>query len=322
MFSSLLLSSVFLSLVPSINSLALRDSDRKCHKPLPDNVELGKSVDLTIDSSSGVSPRKYRIHVPKTYDSSTNVPVIVSFHGRGKNAEFQEKLSQFSNSTYGFEGIVLYPEGVPNAKGTQQFQGDPDSPASINDVKFTLELLDQVEKDYCIDKSRIFAAGKSNGGGFTGLLACDAQATKRIAAFAPVSGAIYLNADQKLPACNPSRHPIPIMEFHGFKDNTIPYAGGINTRGNANSTNIVTYINAWAKRDGFEVNANKTTYLCSGKETVTRHSWDDVVVHYNYTNVYHDWMSSYPNGDTEKALTCKEAEATSIILEWFKKWTL
>jgi hypothetical protein len=113
MFSSLLLSSVFLSLVPSINSLALRDSDRKCHKPLPDTVELGKSVDLTIDSSSGVSPRKYRIHVPKTYDSSTNVPVIVSFHGRGKDAKFQEKLSQFSNSTYGFEGIVVYPEGVP-----------------------------------------------------------------------------------------------------------------------------------------------------------------------------------------------------------------
>ena len=209
-----------------------------------------------------------------------------------------------------------------NAKGTQQFQGDPDSPASIDDVKFTLELLDQIEKDYCIDKSRIYAAGKSNGGGFTNLLACDAKATKRIAAFAPVSGAIYLNADQKLPACNPSRHPIPIMEFHGFKDSTIPYAGGINTRGNANSTDIVTYINEWAKRDGFKVNANKTTHLCSGKKTVTRHSWDDVVVHYNYTNVYHDWMSSYPNGDTEKALTCKEAEATSIILEWFKKWTL
>jgi poly(3-hydroxybutyrate) depolymerase len=112
------------------------------------------------------------------------------------------------------------------------------------------------------------------------------------------------------------------MEFHGFKDSTIPYAGGINTRGNANSTDIVTYINEWAKRDGFKVNANKTTHLCSGDKKVTRHSWEDVVVHYNYTNVYHDWMSSYANGDTEKALTCSEAEATSIILEWFKKWSL
>jgi poly(3-hydroxybutyrate) depolymerase len=113
MLSSLLLSSVFLSLVPSISGLALKDSDRKCHKPLPDDIKLGKSANLTIDSSSGVSPRKYRIHVPKTYDSSKNVPVILSFHGRGKDAKFQEKLSKFSNSTYGFEGIVVYPEGIP-----------------------------------------------------------------------------------------------------------------------------------------------------------------------------------------------------------------
>jgi poly(3-hydroxybutyrate) depolymerase len=113
------------------------------------------------------------------------------------------------------------------------------------------------------------------------------------------------------------------MEFHGFKDSTINYTGGVNTRGNAISTDIITYVDDWAKRDGFEVNSNKTSTLCSGKKLVTKYSWgDDLVAHYNYTNLYHDWPSSFPNGDTEKALTCKEAEATSIILAWFKKWTL
>ena len=53
------------------------------------------------------------------------------------------------------------------------------------------------------------------------------------------------------------------------------------------------------------------------------YSWqDDTLVHYNYTNVGHDWMSSFANGDTKTQLTCKEAEATSIILAWFKKWKL
>jgi poly(3-hydroxybutyrate) depolymerase len=209
-----------------------------------------------------------------------------------------------------------------NAKGTQQYQGDPDSPASINDVKFTLELLNHLEEKYCIDKSRIYAAGKSNGGGFTGVLACDSEATKRIAAFAPVSGAFYLNKDGKPPACKPSRKQIPIMEFHGWKDSTIPYKGGLNTRGNAKSTDIVTWVDDWAKRDGFSVDANRMSTLCADGMKVTRYSWDDVVVHYNYTNVGHDWPSSFPNGDTKDALTCKEAEATSIILAWFKKWTL
>ena len=317
-----LFSTAILAALPGISGASVTDEKSGCGGSLPEGIELDKSVNLTISSSSGVSTRGYRLHLPKTYDTNKKVPLILSYHGRGKDAKFQEELSQFSNATYGFEGISVYPEGIPNAKGTQQFQGDPDSPSSINDVTFTLELLDELQKTYCIDTSRIYAAGKSNGAGFTGVLACDADATKRIAAFAPVSGAFYLNADQELPPCNPSRLPIPIMEFHGFKDTTIPYAGGENTRGNANSTNVVTWVDDWAKRDGFEVAANKTSYLCSGTKKVTRYSWNETVVHYNYTNLFHDWPSSFPNGDTDKYLTCEEAEATSIILEWLTKWTL
>ncbi|KAI4684269.1 hypothetical protein J4E81_009149 [Alternaria sp. BMP 2799] len=295
-------------------------SDCGCGKSLPKGVELDKSVDLTLESESGVSPRKYRLHIPPSYDNNKPVPLILSFHGRGKNAKYQEALSQFSNASYGFGGLVAYPEGVPNSKGTQQYEGDPDSPPSISDVKFTLELLDHLQSTYCIDSTRIYATGKSNGGGFTGgVLACDAKASSRIAAFAPVSGAFYLDADQQPLPCNPSRQ-VPIMEFHGLEDTTIPYAGGINTRGNANSTDVPTWVRDWVERDDLDVNANKTTTLCEGSKKVTRYSWDDVVVHYKYENLGHDWPSSFANGDTgdeEGVLTCQDAEATRIILEWF-----
>lgn len=324
MVSTLLVAAAILAALPSVSCTSTDYIASGCGSPLPAGIELDKSVDLNISSSSGLSPRGYRLHLPKSYDTNTKVPLILSFHGRGKDAKYQEELSQFSNATYGFEGISVYPEGAAlnNSKRTQQWQGDPDFPSEVNDVTFTLEILDEIQRKYCIDTTRIYAAGKSNGAGFTGALACDAKATKRIAAFAPVSGAFYLDADQKLPACNPSRRPIPIMEFHGFKDTTIPYAGGTNTRGNANSTNVVTWVDDWAERNGFEVAANTTSYLCDGSKKVTKYSWDGTVVHYNYTNLYHDWPSSFPNGDTEKALTCKEAEATSIILDWFMKWTL
>ncbi|KAJ4353083.1 hypothetical protein N0V95_003678 [Ascochyta clinopodiicola] len=322
MAPSLFYSTALLSILYGLSGATAEDVKCGCGSSLPQGVELDTSINLTISSSSGVSPRGYRLHLPESYDTNTKVPLILSFHGRGKDAKFQEELSQFSNATYGFNGISVYPEGVPTSSGTQQWQGDPDFPSSVDDVSFTLELLDHLQEAYCIDPSQIYASGKSNGAGFTGVLACDARATARIAAFAPVSGAFYLDADQQLPPCNPSRHPIPIMEFHGFKDTTIPYAGGINTRGNANSTDLVTWVDDWAKRDGFEISANKTSHSCSGKQLVTRYSWDETVIHYNYTNLYHDWPSSFPNGDTEKALTCEEAEATSIILEWFKKWTL
>lgn len=75
---------------------------------------------------------------------------------------------------------------------------------------------------YCLDSSRIYAAGKSNGGGLTGLLACDKKLSTQIAAFAPVSGAFYTKHaesvctgtfPQTVPIkCDPGRSPIPIME--------------------------------------------------------------------------------------------------------------
>ena len=61
-----------------------------------------------------------------------------------------------------------------------------------NDVEFTTDILDEVESLYCINPSRITVTGKSDGAGFNNLLACDSILSKRIAAFAPVSGAYRL----------------------------------------------------------------------------------------------------------------------------------
>ncbi|KAF2115079.1 poly depolymerase [Lophiotrema nucula] len=323
MFPSLFLIPVILSLVRADSSHSCKRSNG-CGKSLPDGVQLGHPKNLTIKSDSGSSPREYRIHVPESYETDDAVPLILSFHGRNKDMKFQEELSQFSNASYGFKGIAVYPQGVPSEKGTHQWQGDPDAPSSIDDVKFTLELLDYLEESYCIDSSRMYAAGKSNGGGFTGLLACDSTATKRVAAFAPVSGAFYLEEDtQALPPCKPStaREFVPIMEFHGWKDDTIEYLGGLNDRNNSNTTSIIEWVEDWAKRDGFDPKKPEITYLCSGVRNVTRYSWNDTVVHYNVSNLYHDWPSTFPNGDTNLT-TCKEAEATSVILDWFSKWRL
>jgi poly(3-hydroxybutyrate) depolymerase len=195
-----------------------------------------------------------------------------------------------------------------------------------------MELLDAVSDNYCIDQTRVYASGKSNGGGLTGgVLACDPVATTRIAAFAPVSAAIYLvnnteNGKQVLPPCNPTqtRDKIPMLEFHGWLDTTIPYDGGINNRGNANSTDIIKWVHSWVKRDGFKNSANQTTSLCTDEpnKLVTRYSWqDDLVVHYNMSNFKHAWPSTTGNADGSNT-TCKEADATTVILKWFTKWSL
>jgi poly(3-hydroxybutyrate) depolymerase len=100
------------SFAVGVASLASQPSSG-CGKQIPKAIELGTSKNLTIDSASGETPRNYRIHVPESYDTNVPVPLIFSFHGRGKDMEFQDQLSQFSNASYGFGGIAVYPEGVP-----------------------------------------------------------------------------------------------------------------------------------------------------------------------------------------------------------------
>ncbi|PSN70931.1 alpha/beta-hydrolase [Corynespora cassiicola Philippines] len=326
MLAQLILLPTLLSIAANASPTQTAKKSSACDKPLPEGIELGKHKNLTLASESGQSPREYRIHVPKSYQTGTPVPLILSYHGRTQDMKYQQQLSQFSNSSYGFEGIAVYPQGVRGSdKNVTQWQGDPDAPDSIDDIKFTMELLDELENSYCIDTSLVYAAGKSNGGGFAGgVLPCDEEVSKRFAAFAAVSGAFYLdNKTQQLPPCNPGRRVTPIIEFHGLKDNTIKYDGGNNTRGNANTTSIVDWINDWAERDGLEPNANSTKEFCSDRKKVTKFTWDEkeTVAHYTYKNLYHDWPSSFANDDTSLT-TCKEVEATRVILDWFARWSV
>lgn len=85
-----------------------------CGKAIPSDVELGVSANHQIDSKSTgpTTQRDYRLHVPESYDKDVAVPLIFSFHGRTRTAEYQESISQFSNSSFGFEGISVYPQGL------------------------------------------------------------------------------------------------------------------------------------------------------------------------------------------------------------------
>jgi poly(3-hydroxybutyrate) depolymerase len=61
--------------------------------------------------SSGIV-RDFLLSIPSAYDGSTPVPLIFSFHGRNKGAEYQQELSQFSNSSFNKDGIAVYPYGL------------------------------------------------------------------------------------------------------------------------------------------------------------------------------------------------------------------
>ena len=199
---------------------------------------------------------------------------------------------------------------------------------NVSDIQFISDLIDSLQSAYCIDTTRIYATGKSNGGGFVSALACDSKLSSQIAAFAPVSGAFYEVANGTMPldgTCMPSRS-IPILEFHGQTDDTIPYNGNTNRTYHHQRFQlppIPSWLEEWASLDGceegtlgnstflFDGVVNKTTWTCNGS--------DDIVTGYWIKGLNHSWPSTEPNDDSRYPTVLN---ASSIILEFFGNYTL
>jgi poly(3-hydroxybutyrate) depolymerase len=191
----------------------------------------------------------------------------------------------------------------------------------IDDIQFTQDLLDSLTESYCIDKSRIWASGKSDGGGFAGLLACDNLLSQQIAAFAPVSGAFYVKNKTKtchpvtIPIpCDPGSSSIPFLEFHGGQDRTIPYDGG--PLHHECLPQIPYYLQAWATRDRLET--QNTTSQLTNDTLVFRFGADGLVTGVYDVSIPHDWPSTFPNPDNERSGHQPATfNATTLIMDFF-----
>ncbi|WP_020666476.1 alpha/beta hydrolase family esterase [Amycolatopsis nigrescens] len=243
--------------------------------------------------------RSYLIHLPPDYHAWRPQSLTLSFHGQGRTSAYQEELSGVS----AYRTIAVYPQGVVGGEEKTAWQGAPYS-APVDDVLFTGKLLDRLQRDLCVDTRRIYATGKSNGGGFTGLLAC--RMGDRIAAFAPVSGAFYPQAG----VCHPDR-PVPILDFHGGADRTIPYAGDP-VKG---LPPLPDWLSAWAERDGCAPRPRVHTPL-DGVEFQRWHGCRarGALEHYRLDDLAHDWPSTSPNPDSDEPAAL---DATPIIMRFF-----
>ena len=290
-------------------------SSKGCGKALNSKLKkgaTGQSNKINLTTSQGVK-RSFLLHFPQDYDKNKAHGLIFSFHGRSGSAAGQENLCKLSEPEKNKNMLVAYPEGID-----KQWQGDP--AAMSDDVTFTLDMINSLSEQYCIDPDKIYATGQSNGGGFAAnILACHPVASKRIAAFAGVSGAYYQGTSDAackpltVPiTCNAASKPVPVLEFHGTKDDTIPYAGG--KRRNRCLPNIPHFMTAWAQRNGLAASFAQSNLHSNH---VKKLEWGagalkGVVTHYSIDNMGHTWPNQrdyYMN-------------ATPVIVDFFAKWTL
>src|SRR5690606_20552243 len=130
------------------------------------------------------------------------IPLVFDIHGLAEGAQVHARMTEMA--AFGIdEGFAVV---MPHGEGAiPRWEVDPDPEANA-DLQFIAAVLDQVEAELCIDTSRVYATGLSNGAFMSSVLAC--SMADRFVAVAPVAGVIHPEG------CEPSR-PVPVLAIHG-----------------------------------------------------------------------------------------------------------
>lgn len=127
-------------------------------------------------------PRRYLRYVPKGLPPSS-VPVLLLFHGANVEAEtmaWHETYRDFERLADEHKFIVVYgnaysPESIPPLEYPGIWNAClAEHRGEAPDVSYVREIVAQLDKDYRIDRSRVYAIGISNGGGMAFGMALEA----------------------------------------------------------------------------------------------------------------------------------------------------
>lgn len=264
---------------------------------------------------SGGRSRSFIIDFPQQFGSAAmqgGAPLIVGFHGATRDPQYFKTMSQYSNSQFNNDHVVVYPAGVNN-----YWQGSPYASPGVDDIQFTNDLLNYLSRQYCLDTSRFYASGHSNGGGFSNTIACWPGISGRFSAYALYSAAIYAGSQGPNGVCTPDRAMTPIIEMHGHADPVIPYNGGTVAGGRSSTPYILTYLRNWVMRNGCSSSTLVSNVPFPGK--VTRYDSECAHIrHFAFQNLPHAWPSnsSYiPTGDFKTPIS-----GTLTAMAWFRTY--
>lgn len=213
--------------------------------------------------------RHYLVTTPTAHDGETPIPLVVAFHGLSEGAEVHALQTQLG--PYGEEEgfAVAFPHGTGEPV---RWDTTPDREANP-DLVYVETVLDELEADLCIDTSRIYATGLSNGAMMSSAIAC--ALTDRFAAVAPVAGLTDYDG------CEPTR-AIPIHTFHGTVDPILLFNGGVDLsvleggesaeipEADLDGEGYPATAATWAERNGCDADATDD----ERSDTLLRRTWD------------------------------------------------
>jgi polyhydroxybutyrate depolymerase len=206
--------------------------------------------DHRIEIAAGGRQRSYLVHLPPQAAAGTPLPLLLNFHGAASNAAGQQRFSRLNDLADRAGFLVVYPDGTGRFKRFLTWNAGTCCGSAmlqrVDDVGFTVAVLDDCARRMAVDRRRVYATGMSNGAMMAHRLA--AEVPERIAAIAPVAGGmVYQRFRPGL--------TVPVLQIHSVDDPRALYHGGLGpafpgTDDRVLHPDVEEMMRRWADHDG------------------------------------------------------------------------
>jgi poly(3-hydroxybutyrate) depolymerase len=173
--------------------------------------------------------RRYILSVPTNYDKTHPYRLVIAYHQRDGNdkqmyANGYYHLKDLANNSTIFVAPNGQLNGAPCAGTSAQGESNCGWPNTNNsDLALADAMVAQLEENFCIDKTRIFATGWSYGGSMSYKTACERPEGGTADWY--VRGIAVYSGSQLSGNCTPTK-PVAYYASHGVGDSVLCYEQG------------------------------------------------------------------------------------------------
>jgi len=232
---------------------------------------------VNLDRPEG--QRSFWVFEPKGYNGATSLPLVVWLHGL-TGSHTNAFLFSVVSTAYARGYILVAGEGTTSSSNLTKTSSPPWTTklgwnagvccgVEVDDVEYIKEVVALTKSRWNVDKTRVFAAGFSNGAMLTERLACE-TGDKIFAAYASCAGAVMVTPglEEGSKACDASfgNSSVSYLHLHGMADAVVPWLG--------NSTykmpDITKNFKGWLSR--LECQGDSSVTIPSEAYSVTRNT--------------------------------------------------
>jgi polyhydroxybutyrate depolymerase len=151
------------------------------------------------------------------------MPLVILLHAATVTGAWQEDYMRFRPLAEKRAFLYCYPESNIDLDGNPFWNVTDDACCAgyypgIDDVGYLRALIEEIGKQFAVDRKRIHLIGHSNGGLMAYRVACDSA--DLIAGIASLAGTTFLDPSR----CRASQ-PVNILHIQGTADELVPYYG-------------------------------------------------------------------------------------------------